>query len=107
MLLTHHLSGSVWEYGVFLVETLVALAVIAAAGYLVVRLSKQGLKARGHLARMRVLERLPLEHRRTLHLVQVDQQTFLIGTSENAVHLVTALGSQSVDAVKPENGDAK
>ncbi len=47
---------------------------------------------------MRVVEQLSLEHRRVLHLVEVDGHAFLIGSSEHAIQLIAALNDDRVDA---------
>ena len=92
MFLAQHTSGTSWGYGLFIIETLVALGVIALIGYVVVQLSKKrfGIPGKGG-GRMRLVERLPLDDKRALHLVEVDGKTFLVGTGEHDVHLLTSV----------------
>ena len=80
-------------YGLFILETLIALAVIAFAGWAVVRFSGQRLLQGQKNRRMRLVERLVLEPRRAIHLVELDGETLLIGTSEHSVRLLKKVRS--------------
>ena len=92
MLLVQHAPALTWsDYGVFMLETLGVLAAIAAAAWLAVRFGRPHLKGRAKASRMHVLERLALEPRRSLYLVQVDEETMVVGVSERAVELVKTL----------------
>ena len=63
-----------------LVLVLVAVAAWAAARFLAPRLAD---RRKG--ARMRVVERLPLEPRRSLYLVDVDGREVVVGVTERGV----------------------
>ena len=91
MLLTQHTSGAVWGYGLFIFETIIALLVIGLVGFCVVRFSQQRLGRVVGGRRMRVVERLSLDHRRSVHLIEVDGKSYLIGTSDQSVHLLLSL----------------
>ena len=84
-------------YGLFLVQTLAGLAVIALAAWAVVRFGGPRLRAGRRRGRMRVIERLPLEPRRSLYLVRVDGEELLVGASEGAVRLVREIGPAEPD----------
>ncbi len=92
-LVEQSLSLSWQDYGVFLLETLVALFVIALGAWAVVRFSG-GRINRKKGSRLKVVERLGLEPRRSIYIVEVDQETLLIGVSEGSVQLVKQLGPQ-------------
>ncbi len=76
------------RYGFFILETVIALAVIAAAGWAVIRFAGGRLLTGRGNRRMKVIERLVLEPRRSLHLVEVDGEILLVGTSEHSVQLL-------------------
>ena len=90
-------TSSASGYGLFLLETVAALALIAVAAWALVRFSgrRELLGRRG--TRLRPLERLSLDARRSVHLVQVDDETLLLGVSEHGVTLLKALTPQASD----------
>jgi flagellar biosynthetic protein FliO len=100
MVLASHTSSAWTTYGLFVLETVAALAVIAAAGWAVVRFGGGRLGARGKNRRMKLLERLVLEPRRSVHLVEVDGETLLIGTSERSVHLLKRISDQDAEDLR-------
>jgi flagellar biosynthetic protein FliO len=104
MFLTEYGAGGASSYGLFVLETLIALAVIALAGWAVVRFSGQRLSMGGKGRRMRLIERLVLEPRRSIHLVEVDGETLLIGTSERAVELLDKRPKRAVDEAVERTG---
>ena len=106
MFLTEHGAGAASSYGLFILETVIALAVIALAGWAVVRFSGMRLSKRGHNPRMKLIERLVLAPRRSLHLVELDGETLLIGTSERSVELLDKRQGPPADGA-PEESDAK
>jgi len=78
--------------GLLVVETVAILAVIAAAAWLFVRFAAPRLRGvKGHRSRMRLLERLPLEPRRSLYVVEVDGAPLLIGVADGSVRLLKEL----------------
>ena len=89
------------SYGLFIVKALAALAVIAAAAWALVRFGGQRLGRRKD-AKMQVLERLPLDTRRSLFIVEVDNKRLLIGTSEGSVRLVERLDPTPASNEPPE-----
>ncbi len=90
-------SSPLSTYGLFILETLIALGVIAACGWAVVRFGAPRFGLKGRNRRMKLLERLVLEPRRAVHLVEVDGETLLIGTSDRSVHLLKTLDSGGGD----------
>jgi flagellar biosynthetic protein FliO len=73
------------EFGPLVAKSIIVLAAIAAAAYLAARFLRPRLAARRGDARMRVVERLPLEPRRCLYLVEVDGAPLVVGVSERGV----------------------
>ena len=90
-MLAQNASSSWTTYGLFILETIAALAIIAAAGWAVVRFGGSRFALKGKNRRMKLLERLVLEPRRSVHLVEVDGALLLIGTSEKSVRLLKSL----------------
>ncbi|MAQ17578.1 MAG: flagellar biosynthetic protein FliO [Sandaracinus sp.] len=79
--------------------SLVAVCVIA---WVILRwASKRGLGASKPGQRMEVLERLPLDPRRSLHLVRVGERILVVGTGEGAPTLLTELAAADVPAPEP------
>jgi flagellar biogenesis protein FliO len=86
------------SYGDLLVTSLVALAGVCVAAFVVMRLVGRLLatgRARGaHL--LDVVARLPLEPRRSLYVVEVAGKTLLIGTSEMGLSVLSELDREQV-----------
>ncbi|MCP4604950.1 MAG: flagellar biosynthetic protein FliO [Proteobacteria bacterium] len=93
MLLTQQPIVQSWQnYAIFILETMVALAVIALAAWVVVRVGRTRFGRGGKSSRMRVVERLVLEPRRSVYLIEVDGRTMLVGTGEGSVQLLENFG---------------
>jgi flagellar biosynthetic protein FliO len=79
-------------YGVQLVRSLAALAGVCVAAWWVLRwAAKRGLGQMPKGRALRVLERVPLDARRSLYLVQVGQKRLLLGASEQSLSLLAEL----------------
>jgi flagellar biosynthetic protein FliO len=91
MTLTQHATSSFASYGLFVLETIAALAVIALAGWAVVRFGGPRFSLNRKNRRLKLIERLVLEPRRSIHLVEIDGETLLIGTSDRSVSLIKKL----------------
>ncbi|MCA9607162.1 MAG: flagellar biosynthetic protein FliO [Myxococcales bacterium] len=71
-------------YGVSLLQTLLALAAVCILAWVVLRwTAKRGLGLGGG-RRVKVLERVPLDGRRALYLVEVGGRVLLLGAGEGA-----------------------
>jgi flagellar protein FliO/FliZ len=76
-------------YGVALLQTILALGAVCVLAWVVLRWSaKHGLGVGGR--RVKVLERVPLDARRSLYLVSIGERVFLIGGGEGASPSVLA-----------------
>lgn len=77
-------------YGLYLLQTLLALGAVCALAYVVLRWGAKRLYGIGRPGQqMRLVERLPLDPRRSLYLVEVAGRQLLVGSSENGVTLLT------------------
>lgn len=84
----HFAIGSWQTYGVFLLETLAALAIIGTAAWILVRYVRPRVAAASKPTRIQILERVVLEPRRSLYLVEVDGRTLLVGAGERSIRLI-------------------
>jgi flagellar biosynthetic protein FliO len=91
-------------YLVFMLETLAALALIGSAAWAVRRWAGSRPPFSRHGARLRSVERLSLDARRSIHLVEVDGETLLLGVSDQTVTLLKELPRKdpAADAAKAE-----
>ena len=87
------------SYGVLILQTFAVLVLIGAMAWAFVRFvaPRLGMGTRG--SRMKILERLPLEPRRSLYLVEVDGKSILVGVSEGSIRLLTEVHQPVADAV--------
>jgi len=88
------------SYGDLLITSLVVLAGVCVAAFVVVRLVGRWLattRSRGGDV-MAVVARLPLEPRRSLYVVEVAGRTLLVGTSEMGLSLLSELDGAAVQA---------
>src|SRR5690349_10640530 len=94
------------SYGDLLVTSLVVLAAVCIAAFVVVRVLGRFLatgRVRGaHL--LDVVARVPLEPRRSLYVVEVANKTLLVGTNEMGLSVLSELDGDEVrarDGVRP------
>jgi flagellar biosynthetic protein FliO len=90
------LAGSWQNYGIFILETIAILIVIALGAWAVVRFGGNRLARGKEGNRMRVVERLALEPKRSLYLVEVDGKPLLIGVSEGAMQRIEQVSAEHV-----------
>lgn len=82
-----------------LLQTLIALALVCGLAYAFFRWVMPRLLTLNAGRRMvRVVDRLPLDARRSLYVVEVAGQWFLVGASEAGVHLVSELDGEAAAA---------
>lgn len=86
-------------YGGMLAQMLVALAVVCALAFVTLKWGLKRLVSGGRPgARMEVLDRLPIEPRRSVVVVRVGARTLVLGSSEAGVELLTELhGAEAAD----------
>jgi len=81
-------------YGLFLLESLAAIAVVLAAAYLLFRYANQwplGLP-KGKGRHVELLERLPLGPKQSLAVVRFGNKVLLLGLSDGGIHLLQETG---------------
>jgi flagellar protein FliO/FliZ len=73
-------------YGLYLLQTLLALGAVSLLAYVVLRYGLKRVYGRAREgAKLRVIEHLPLEPRRSVYLVEVGERYLLLGTGERGV----------------------
>lgn len=81
------------DYGVLALQTLFVLAVLAAAAWAAVRFGRNRFVIRTKQLRMKVVERLAIEPKRSLYLVEIEGIRLVIGSSERGINIVQSLGA--------------
>ena len=72
-----------WQnYGIFILETLAALAVVALVAWLITRYGWTHFLGKSRQGRMKVIERLALDPKRAVYLIEVDGETLLVGSGD-------------------------
>jgi flagellar biogenesis protein FliO len=83
-----------WDY----LKVLAVLAVLAAGAYALVRyVGPRVPTASGASGPIRVLTRYALEPRKALYLIQVGEETLLVGSAENSLSLIRTLPPGTID----------
>lgn len=77
-------------YGVALLQTLLALAAVCILAWVVLRWSARRGLGLGRPGRVRVLERVPLDGRRSLYLIEIGERVLLIGAGEGGAPALLA-----------------
>lgn len=92
-------SGDGW----WLARTVVLLALVLGIAWWMLR---NAVRTRGaklsSARRMRVMDRLELEPRRTLHLVKVGESVLLVGTTEQGMSVLKEIPASEVQAMEEE-----
>ena len=82
-----------------LLETMLALGLVCGLAYLVFRIALPRLNAvRSANSMVRVVDRVGLDPRKSLYVVEVAGRWLLIGASEAGVHLVSELDAKTAEA---------
>lgn len=82
---------------------MIALVIVCAMAYVVLRLLLPRLKFGAHTKNsniIRVVERVGVDQRRSLMVVEVAGKCLLVGSSENGVNLVSELDAEAVSAAE-------
>ncbi|MDD5305773.1 MAG: flagellar biosynthetic protein FliO [Deltaproteobacteria bacterium] len=90
-------------YGLFIVQTVAGLALLAVGAWAFVRLVgpwMRGTTARRH-GRMRIVERLALDQRRAICIVEVDGAELLVGTGDGGTTLLKELPRKAAEGGAP------
>ena len=92
-------AGGELDLGWTLVRTAVVLGLVIALVYLTLNVGLRrlmGLKGLGGPGVVKVLERVPLDQRRTLYLVEAAGEVLLVGASDGSLGLITRLDAAEV-----------
>lgn len=88
-----------WDY----LKVLAVLAILAAAAFALVRyVGPRVPVSSGNAGPIRVLTRYTLEPRKTLYLIQIGEETMLVGSAENSLSLIRTLPPGTVDPAQFE-----
>ena len=88
-------------YGWALLQAAISLLGVCVLAWLVLRwASRRGLGVGKRGTRMEVLERLPLDPRRSLHLVRVGQKVLVIGTGDGAPSVLSELSIEDLPVLE-------
>jgi flagellar protein FliO/FliZ len=90
------------SYGLFLLETLLILVLVCVVAYVVMRFGLRRFYGGGSgsaAGPVRVLQRIPLEPRRTMYVIQAAGKTLLVAASEGGgMTLISELDTLAVQA---------
>jgi flagellar protein FliO/FliZ len=92
-------AGGELDLGWTLLRTAVVLGVVIALVYLTLNVGLRrllGIKALGAAGVVKVLERVPLDQRRTLYVVEAAGEVLLVGASDGSLGLITRLDPAEV-----------
>ena len=109
------LAAGELDLGWTLVRTAVVLGLVIALVYLTLNVGLRrllGLKGLGGPGLVKVLERVPLDQRRTLYVVEAAGEVLLVGASDGSLGLITRLDAAEVSRqrqppVPPRPGEAQ
>lgn len=99
-------DGADFDLGWSLVRTIVVLGVVVALAWLTLNVGLRKLMGIGPAAGRRgiisVLERVPLDQKRTLYVVKAGDEVLLLGASDLSVNFLSKLDAKAVEeAAKP------
>jgi len=95
-------------YGLALLQALLALGAVCVLAWAVLRWAAQrGLGGASSAQRIKVLERVPLDARRTMWLVEVGGRVLLVGGSDGgSMTLLTEVDADALPPVPPKSSFA-
>ena len=85
-------------YGWYLLQTLLALGAVCLLAWIVLRWGVRRLYGGTAGGRVRVLERVPLDARRTLYLVEVGEKVLLLGAGEGRLTTLAEIDPKTLPA---------
>jgi flagellar protein FliO/FliZ len=91
------------DFGMLLLRTFFFLALVCLLIYFLLR------KVLPHLAQMpglrnrtvKIIERLPLDQKKSLVVVEIQDKAFLLGCSENSINILMELDREKIVEMKP------
>jgi flagellar biogenesis protein FliO len=100
-------AGGELELGWTLARTVVVLGLVIALAYLTLNVGLRrllGVAQTGGASVVKVLERVPLDQRRTLYVVEAAGEVLLVGASDGSLGLITRLDAAAVGALRARPG---
>jgi flagellar biogenesis protein FliO len=94
------------EFGPLVAKAALVLALVALAAWAAARFLGPRLAARRGNVRMRLVERLPLEPRRGLYLVEIDGEPLVVAATEHGVAFHAPARSSAAPASPPAPPEA-
>lgn len=94
-------SGSLPGLWSYLLQVLIALAVIVALAAGVLYLMRRFVPAVRSGRRLQIVESVAVDPRRTLHIVKVGKRHLLVGSTEGSLSLLAELDDEDVAAADP------
>ena len=90
-----------------MIQTIVALAVVCGLAYLLFRVVLPRFTFSGSSNSMvRIVDRVPIDARKSFLIVEVAEKWLLVAVSENGVQLVTELDAEAAQAAESSHGDS-
>lgn len=96
------------SYGYLLLQTVLALILVCALAYVFLRYGLKWLlpKQKGRLDAMKVIDRLPLDGRRMIYLVEIGKKVFIIAATDTSVSKVGELdGEEASEIIRHKEGE--
>lgn len=89
------------SYGSLLLETILALILVCALAYVVLKYGLKWLipKEKSGLGAMKVVDRLPLDGRRTLYMVKIGKKVFLLAATDTSIRSVGEMDASNVEGL--------
>lgn len=101
---TDETKGEELNLGWALFRTALVLGIVVSLIYLTLNVGLRkllGLQQATALGLVKVLERVPLDQKRTLFVVRAGQEVLLLGASENSLELITKMNAEQVALAQP------
>jgi len=83
------------SYGSLLLQTILALILVCVLAYVLLRYGLKWLipKAKGQIQAMKIIDRLPLEGRRAVYLVEIGEKILILAATDSTINKVGELNS--------------
>ncbi len=92
-------------FGVQLFRSVLALVGVCVTAWLVLRwMARRGYGAAGGVRNLRVIERVALDARKSMYIVEAGSRVFLVGASDQSVHTLAELSRDDLAALPPRDG---
>ena len=104
------LAGSDLDLGWTLVRTMVVLGIVVALAYLTLNVGLRkllGIRSPTMARIVTVLERVPLDQKRSLFVVEAAGEVFLVGGSDASLTLLSKLDAEAVQKLKASAGGGR